>query len=181
MIPLQCDEYNLPRCCTRPASFCFRFKCKQKLLNPKIIFVAKRIAIHEMLLKIVFRFFFAPQYFLSIIFFSLILSNLFRIFPFAQLFHNSTRSWISKIGDLQVRWQPIRIFSLHAALAKSSNTRRKNSAASDFLLKIFFGLLILNFLTFDFIRYTEKSSHSRFAKVKVIAVICLIGKEFKHF
>lgn len=81
------------------------FKCKQKLLNPKIIFVAKRIAIHEMLLKIVFPSYFLPQYFFIDYLLLLLLYpprlNLLRIFPFAQLFHVSLS--VQSIGQTSAK------------------------------------------------------------------------------
>lgn len=121
------------RCCTRPASFCFRFKCKQKLLNPKIIFVAKRIAIHELLLKIVlFASSLLHSIFYRLSFFRLFSQIFFRIFPFAQLFHNSIRRWIRRNRRSPSQMAAKKNFFLLAAFAKSSNTRRKNSAASTF-------------------------------------------------
>lgn len=172
MIPLQCDEYNLPRCCTRPASFCFRFKCKQKLLNPKIIFVAKRIAIHEMLLKIVLfassslhSIFYRLSFFrlFSQIFFEFFLLHNFSITRFVV---GSAKSAISKSDGSQLEFF-LFLQRLRKVLDEKILLHRL------FLLKIFFGFLIHNFLTFDFIRYTEKCSHSRFAKLKFLQLIDL--------
>lgn len=174
MIPLQCDEYNLPRCCTRPASFCFRFKCKQKLLNPKIIFVAKRIAIHEMLLKIVLfassslhSIFYRLSFFrlFSQIFFEFFLLHNFSITRFVV---GSAKSTISKSDGSQLEF-----FLFSQRLRKVQTLDEKILLHRLFLLKIFFGFLIHNFLTFDFIRYTEKCSHSRFAKLKLLQLIDL--------